>query len=98
MTTDRLICEIFKSPRKEAMYLFVDKREGLERVPGALLERFGSPVAVTTLLLTPDKRLARVDASEVMEAVEEQGFYLQMPPDTEAVRLDPYRVPSGGQD
>ena len=32
-----------------------------------------------TLLLTPDKKLARVETKRVLEMIEEQGFYLQMP-------------------
>lgn len=94
MTSDRLLCEIFKSSRKEEMYLYVDKRRGLAGVPEALLERFGTPLSVTTLLLSADKRLARAEASEVMAKIAEQGFYLQMPPAKEAYLLDLYRTPT----
>lgn len=96
MTTlnGKLLCEIFKSPRKDEMYLYVDKRRGLADVPEALLERFGTPVAALTLILDPDKPLARADAAEVMAAIEEKGFYLQMPPAKEEYLLDLYRTPT----
>ncbi|MDR5868049.1 YcgL domain-containing protein [Halomonas koreensis] len=96
MTTlnGKLLCEVFKSSRKDEMYLYVDKRRGLEDVPEALLERFGEPVSALTLMLAPDKRLARASAAEVMAAIEEQGFYLQMPPAKEAYLLDLYRTPT----
>lgn len=42
------ICSIYKSPRKNEMYLYVLKAEGLERVPEALLPYFGTPVHAST--------------------------------------------------
>ncbi len=73
------ICSIYRSPNEEGMYLYVDKKKGLEPVPSELLRRFGKPVLAMTLLLTPDKKLARVETKRVLEMIEEQGFYLQMP-------------------
>ncbi|WP_447928573.1 YcgL domain-containing protein [Vreelandella sp. EE27] len=90
--SDKLLCEIFKSSRKEEMYLYVDKRQGLEPVPEALLATFGKPVAVLTMILTADKKLARVATQDVIAAIEEQGFYLQMPPAKEEHLLDVHRA------
>ncbi len=78
--SEKLLCEIFRSSRKEEMYLYVDKRKGLVDVPEALMATFGKPVPVLTMILTEEKSLARVAARDVMAAIEEQGFYLQMPP------------------
>ncbi|MBD3895873.1 YcgL domain-containing protein [Halomonas sp. ML-15] len=94
MSGDKLICEIYKSPRKDELYLYVDKRRGLSDVPEALLEHFGTPLSLTTMLLTADKRLARAEASEVMAQIAEKGFYLQMPPAKEPYLLDLYRAPT----
>ncbi|GHB12218.1 YcgL domain-containing protein [Modicisalibacter luteus] len=90
----KMLCEIFKSPLKDEMYLYIDKRRGLEDVPEALLERFGRPVSVVTMILTEDKALARADARKVIAAIDEQGFYLQMPPAKEDYLLDLYRTPT----
>ncbi|MBY6207957.1 MULTISPECIES: YcgL domain-containing protein [Halomonas] len=96
MTTmqGKLLCEVFKSLRKEEMYLYVDKRQGLERIPEPLLERFGAPVSVMTMILTPEKTLARTSGADVMAAIEEKGFYLQMPPAKDEYLLDLYRTPT----
>ncbi|PLW69474.1 YcgL domain-containing protein [Pseudohalioglobus lutimaris] len=75
----RLI-EVFSSSRKEEMYLYVDKAAGMEAVPEVLMKQFGEPRSVMTLLLEPERKLARVDTREVMAAIEDQGFFLQMPP------------------
>ena len=74
------LCEIFRSPRKEEMYLYVDKANGLADVPEVLLKQFGEPESVMTIVLTPERKLARVDIQEVLEKIESEGFFLQMPP------------------
>ncbi len=75
----RLI-EVFRSPRKAEMYLYVDKAAGYKELPDALLNQFGDPESVMTLVLTPERKLARADAAEVLQQFEAQGFFLQMPP------------------
>ncbi|MEH6582886.1 MAG: YcgL domain-containing protein [Halioglobus sp.] len=76
----KLICQIYRSPRKQEMYLYVDKAKGLEDVPEALLAQFGEPEERMVLVLTPEKKLARASVSEVLEQIMTNGFYLQMPP------------------
>jgi len=71
---------VYKSVKVADMYLFVDQREDLERVPPSLLARFGRPVEAMRLELTPELRLARSEAPTVLEAISTRGFYLQMPP------------------
>lgn len=75
-----LLCEIFRSSRKPEMYIYVDRSRGLQDVPETLLKQFGDPVTVMVLQLTPQRRLARADTAVVLAKIEEQGFYLQMPP------------------
>lgn len=75
-----MLCQVYKSPRREETYLYVEKTTDLERVPAALLRQFGEPTKVMLLLLDGKRELARANALQVREAIEEQGFYLQMPP------------------
>lgn len=74
------ICSIYKSTRKNGMYLYVLRSEGLARVPESLLAAFGKPALAMELVLTPERKLAREDISKVLENLQEQGFHLQMPP------------------
>ena len=90
----KLICAVYKSPKKAEMYLYVDKKEGLARVPEALLERFGEPVEAMTLLVTPEKKMARVEAGKLLQEIRDNGFYLQMPPAKESYLLDLYKAPT----
>jgi hypothetical protein len=75
-----LICEIYRSPKKQEMYLYVDKQRGLEDVPEDLLRNFGDAEPVMVLPLSADRKLARADTRQVLESIEHQGYYLQMPP------------------
>ena len=79
---------VFRSSRVDEMYLFVDANERLERVPAALLGRFGRAVEVMTIDLDPARKLARANATDVLAAIERQGFHLQMPPRAEELARD----------
>ena len=62
------------------MYVYVDRKDGIENLPDAFLSMFGQPTHVLDMILTPEKKLARADSGQVLDAIAEQGFYLQMPP------------------
>lgn len=74
------ICSIYKSPRKNEMYLYVERSEALKRVPESLLVAFGAPIHTFDLVLTPERQLAREDITLVLANLEKQGYHLQMPP------------------
>lgn len=74
------ICSIYRSPRKNEMYLYVLKADALSRVPEALLAVFGTPQHAFDLVLTEQRQLAREDIHTVLANLDEQGFHLQMPP------------------
>lgn len=91
---NKIITEVFRSPRRDEMYLYVDKTKGLQNLPEELLEHFGTPEPVMTLLVTPTTRLARVQAAEVFQSLRSKGYYLQWPPPREAYLLDLYKAPT----
>ncbi len=83
--TTRLV-QVYKSPRRAEMYLFVDRGSDLDELPDALLSQFGEPEPVMLLPLAAGRKLARADAKLVLEAIDKQGFYLQMPPAPDELR------------
>ncbi len=97
----KIICEIYRSPKEEGMYLYVKKEEGLTKVPEELLKIFGKPQQAMVLLITPGKKLAHASVDKVAESLESQGFYLQLPPrnerDPEAERLRALNSKLSGQ-
>lgn len=90
----RVFCSIYKSSRKDEMYLYVPKADGLQQVPATLMSVFGSPRHVTDMMLTPERRLARADIAQVLEKIASQGFYLQMPPPPEPWVMSPDNAPA----
>lgn len=80
----KTLCTIYKSTREEGLYLFVKREDQLTKVPEALLERFGKPALVTTMALESGRKMARADADKVLAALEDPGYYLQLPPPKEA--------------
>lgn len=80
----QIICMVYRSSKKEGTYLYVEKSQGLTKVPEDLLGIFGKPEEAFTIMLTPQKKLARVDVEEVLTKLQSQGYFLQMPPQAEA--------------
>ena len=74
------LVKVYRTRRRTDLYLYVDHAEDLTRVPEELLARFGEPVVALSVNLTPDRKLARAGAPEVLAAIEEQGYFLQLPP------------------
>ncbi|MBP0049551.1 YcgL domain-containing protein [Marinobacterium sp. AK62] len=86
------IVSVFRSPRKDEMYLYVDKREQLERVPEPLLEMFGAPEHVMDMPLTAERKLARVESTtRLLDDLDSKGYYLQMPPPKDDYMLDLFK-------
>ena len=75
-----MLVQVYRSPRKAEMYLYTAHAAALGEVPAALLQQFGDPEPIMLLNLDGNRTLARVDADEVVDAIREQGFFLQMPP------------------
>jgi len=79
----RLLCRIYRSSKREGMYLYVRRDQKLEELPEALLKVFGTPLHAMDILLSAEKKLAHADAAKVMAEIRAQSFFLQMPPHTD---------------
>lgn len=78
-----MLCAIYKSLKQEGMYLYVEKRDQFDAVPEELRQLFGKPQFVMLFNLAGNKALKRVDNHEVLQKIQTQGYYLQMPPPVE---------------
>lgn len=77
--TVRLI-QVYKSPRRDEMYLYVDKALDLAELPESLMTQFGEPQEVMLLPLSAERKLARVDTATVLAEIDDKGYFLQLPP------------------
>lgn len=75
-----MLCFIYKSLKKEHLYLYVDKKDDFSKVPEALFNSFGKMEFVMNLELTPDRKLAKEDVGKVIESLNTKGFFVQLPP------------------
>lgn len=91
MSSEYFLCSIFRSSKRAEMYLYVKKGTELDTLPEALIKQFGDVSLVMDLLLREERPLARADVKKVMAMIEEQGFYLQMPPAEQEPSMMPGR-------
>lgn len=73
-------CTVYRSGKKADTYLYLADALEFEELPDTLRTAFGEPVHVMTLDLGPDRRLAHAESAEVLRALEDPGYYLQLPP------------------
>ncbi len=74
-----MLCSIYKSSKKEGMYLYINKKDDFSQVPDTLLEMFGKPIFVMVIKID-QRKLALVDVEKVKESLKQDGFFLQLPP------------------
>jgi uncharacterized protein YcgL (UPF0745 family) len=86
-TAKGILCTVYRSSREAGLYLYVKREEALTKVPPELLGKFGATSEVLTMKLTPERKLARAKAADVLAAIAEKGFYLQLPPDFNPTRF-----------
>ncbi len=76
----RVDCVVYRCARQGDMYLYLRDQLKPEDLPEALCKMTGALTQVMTLSLDAQRKLARVDVSDVMRELQSKGFYLQMPP------------------
>lgn len=80
--SDPVTCYIYRSSKKEELYLFLAEEDNFDCVPKEVMQGFGAPKKAMELEVTPDMKMARSKPEEVLANLEERGFHLQMPPPT----------------
>ena len=71
---------VYKSQRKLDTYLYLRTREAFDAVPAALQTSLLPWQFVLEFDLSPNRKLARMDAEMLDSNLAEHGFYLQFPP------------------
>lgn len=71
--------EVFKSTRKPETYVYLERGTEWSTLPESLRAVFGAPESVLSLVLKPERQLARYSGAYVLEQISQQGFFLQMP-------------------
>ena len=82
-------CSIYKSSKKDEMYIYVSRPaeneaedfNPLEVLAEPVRVAFGRATFVMHLELSESRKLARVNVMHVMDSIQTKGFFLQMPPE-----------------
>lgn len=78
---------IYKGYKKQDSYLYVEQKDDFSRVPEILMTSLGKLEFVMELDLNSDKKLVQADVKQVITALEYDGFYLQLPNDSDRLLL-----------
>ncbi|MCL4108282.1 UNVERIFIED_CONTAM: hypothetical protein GTU68_065310 [Idotea baltica] len=62
------------------MFLYLKNKDDFSTLPEKLFKLLGETTFTFDFDLTEDKKLVRADAKEVMKALDNTGYFLQMPP------------------
>ena len=76
------MCYVYKGERKQDHYLYLPAElEELDQaeLPAALMDMLGELSMVVKFELNSQRRLPQAEATQVLEDMSKQGFYLQMP-------------------
>ena len=73
-------CHVYKSRTRPDTFVYLAEPEGLEALPAALRTFLGKLEPALEFDLTPQRRLARAEATSVIAALDAHGYYLQAPP------------------
>ncbi len=73
-------CVVYRSPKRDLLYLFVREKDVFDDVPAEVMRGFGPPEFAMELELEPGRQLAQANADEVIANLKARGFHIQMPP------------------
>lgn len=76
---------IYKGKKKQGAYLYLVEEDDFSQIPDILLSAMGDLEYVMTLELTSQRKLAQADVQQVIKALKEDGFYLQIEKESEEV-------------
>ena len=62
------------------MYLYLVEKDNFNNVPDSLLKLLGEIKFSFEFDLSEDRKLVKAEAIEVVRLMEENGYFLQMPP------------------
>lgn len=96
--TAKTFVSVFRSSKKADTYLYVRRGQAWEELPDSLQAIFGNPVHAMDLVMTPERKLARTTGKQVLEAIADKDFFLQMPEESSGYVVDFRRKPEQGRE
>lgn len=85
-----IACTVYKSLKKNQTYVFVPQSSDTADLPEALNGLLGTLEKVLDVEINENSTLARAKPCDVIQNIQQHGFYLQMPPGKEQASIDPF--------
>ena len=73
-------CYVYRSNKKPGMFLYLVEKDDFSQVPESLMKLLGEIVFSFEFDLSKDRKLVKAEAEEVLRIMNENGYFLQMPP------------------
>ncbi|MFN4262564.1 MAG: YcgL domain-containing protein [Thioalkalivibrionaceae bacterium] len=84
---------VYRATRRAEMFVYLLKQDDFSVLPEELLRAVGKLEPALSFDLTAGRKLARVDAETARQALKDQGYFVQLPPQVEDydALYDPFR-------
>ena len=69
-----MLCAVYKTRKKDGMYLYVPKKDHFEDVPEPLMAKFGRPELVTIIALEKPRNLAWLTSKSLSTSLMKKAF------------------------
>lgn len=73
-------CFVYRSNRQKGMFLYLVDKGDFSNVPESLMTLLGETTFSFEFDLAHERKLVRAEAKEVIRNMNENGYFLQMPP------------------
>ncbi len=80
-----MLVSVYRSNKKDGMYLFLQNKDILNELPDIVVKQLGEIDFSFEFELDESRKLSNANPADVIKAIEEQGFYIQMPADIEDI-------------
>ena len=78
--TAAMECHIYRSKYKKGMYVYLREKDNFDALPEDLRNQLGTLEFTFSMTLEDGKKLVRLDIKQVMQQLEKDGYFLQLPP------------------
>ncbi|RUO35333.1 YcgL domain-containing protein [Aliidiomarina sanyensis] len=78
-----MLCRVLKSKKKADTYLYLPLTTPLSDLPAPLQTLFSPEQEALRLNVTAERQFARLSGVKLLAALENEGYYLQVPPPPE---------------
>lgn len=73
-------CFVYRSNKNSGLYLYLKEKDNFDNVPESLIALLGDINFSFEFDLGKNRKLVRAEAQEVLRLMNENGYFLQMPP------------------